>query len=99
MYVCVYIYIYMDSRNQRVAHHSRARFPAQPPSDEVVAIILSTVSSTPQRVILDAVDEVSASLPETPIMVGGVWPELPDNVLSINGFPSMLEQLELLSAS
>jgi len=38
-------------------------------------------------------------LPETPIMVGGVWPELPDNVLSINGFPSMLEQLELLSAS
>ena len=68
-------------------------------SDEVVAIILSTVRSTPQRVILDAVDEVSASLPETPIMVGGVWPELPDNVLSINGFPSMLEQLELLSAS
>ena len=67
-------------------------------SDELVAIVLSTVSSTPQTVILEVVENLNKSLPDIPVMVGGVWPDLPANVLSINGFPSMLEQLEQLSA-
>jgi len=66
-------------------------------TDELVAIVLSTVSSTPQPVILDVVDNVNRALPNIPIMVGGVWPDLPDNVLSLNGFPSMLDQLEQLN--
>ena len=68
-------------------------------TDELVAVILSTVSSTPQKVVVDSVEMLTKGLPGTPIMVGGVWPELPDSVLSINGFPSMLDQLEELSAS
>jgi len=50
-------------------------------------------------VVVDSVEMLTKGLPGTPIMVGGVWPELPDSVLSINGFPSMLDQLEELSAS
>ena len=68
-------------------------------SDELVAIVLSTVSSTPQTVILEVVENLNKSLPDIPVMVGGVWPDLPANVLSINGVPSMLEQFERLSAS
>ena len=68
-------------------------------TDELMAIILSTVSSTPQKVVVDSVEELTEQFPNIPIMVGGVWPELPDSVVSINGFPSMLDQLEQLSAS
>jgi excisionase family DNA binding protein len=68
-------------------------------TDELVAIVLSTVSSTSQEMLVDVVNAVHGSLPTTPVMIGGVWPDLPDNVLSINGFPSMLNQLELLGDS
>jgi hypothetical protein len=32
-----------------------------------------------------------------PVLVGGIWASLPEEVISVNGFPSMLEQLEQLS--
>ena len=68
-------------------------------TDELVAIVLSTVSSTSQQVLMDTVNTLNASLPETPVMVGGVWPGLPDKVLSVDGFPSMLDHLEQISGS
>ena len=68
-------------------------------TDELVAIVLSTVSSTSQQVLMDTVDTLNASLPETPVMVGGVWPGLPNKVLSVDGFPSMLDHLEQISGS
>ncbi|MED5292419.1 MAG: helix-turn-helix domain-containing protein [Actinomycetota bacterium] len=68
-------------------------------TDELAALVLSTVSSTPQAAVFDTVNGVSEALPGLPIIVGGVWSDLPDNVFSVDGFPAMLEQLEQLSAS
>ena len=68
-------------------------------TDELTAIVLSTVSSTSASVIVETVAAILGSLPEIPVMVGGVWAGLPDNVLSLDGFPSMLNHLEQLSGS
>lgn len=68
-------------------------------TDELTAIVLSTVSSTSASVIVETVGAILGSLPEIPVMVGGVWAGLPDNVLSLDGFPSMLNHLEQLSGS
>ena len=65
-------------------------------TDQLRALVLSTVSSTPESVIVDVVNQVHSSLPHTPVLVGGIWPGLPEEVISVNGFPSMLEQLEQL---
>ena len=68
-------------------------------TDDLAALVLSTVSSTPQAAVFDTVNGVSEALPGLPIIVGGVWSDLPDNVFSVDGFPAMLELLEQLSAS
>ena len=62
-------------------------------TDQLRALVLSTVSSTPESVIVDVVNQVHSSLPHTPVLVGGIWPGLPEEVISVNGFPSMLVQL------
>ncbi|MBA51326.1 MAG: hypothetical protein CL456_04305 [Acidimicrobiaceae bacterium] len=63
-------------------------------TDELMAIVLSTVSSTSPSVLAETVEAIHGSLPETPVMVGGVWTDLPDKVLSLDGFSSVLDHLE-----
>ena len=68
-------------------------------TDELLAIVLSTVSSTSPKLIVETVEAIQASIPETPVMVGGNWSDLPANVVSLDGFPAMLSHLEQLSGS
>ena len=68
-------------------------------TDELIAIVLSTVSSTSPKLIVETVEAIQASIPETPVIVGGNWPDLPANVVSLDGFPAMLSLLEQLSGS
>ena len=68
-------------------------------TDELLAIVLSTVSSTSPKVVVETVEAIQASLPNTTVMVGGVWPGLPDKTVSLDGFPAMLSYLEQISGS
>ncbi|HAE55582.1 MAG TPA: hypothetical protein DEB59_02545 [Acidimicrobiaceae bacterium] len=68
-------------------------------TDELLAIVLSTVSSTSCKLVVETVEAIQASIPEMPVIVGGNWPGLPVNAISIEGFPALLSHLEQLSGS
>ena len=68
-------------------------------TDELLAIVLSTVGSSSAEILIETVEAIQASLPDTPVMVGGVWPGLPEKTVSLDGFSSMLSHLERISGS